>query len=74
MRVISLLIPTTVLLILLVLTALLGFNRGPGAVLYNTYGVPGQLRRAIAIIGIAIGLCALFGIIGAALGWFPSSG
>lgn len=74
MRVLGLLIPFLSTLTLLVLLGLPAFDRGPGAVLYRTYEIPAAVRRAIAIVGAVICLGALFGVLGAAAGWFPSTG
>jgi len=56
------------------LLLLLALNRGPGANLYNAFQIPVQLRGTIVIVGCICGLAALFGMLGAAAGWFPSTG
>ena len=61
-------------LALLLVVVLLAVDRGPAARLYRRFEVPSGQRRAIAIVGMVICVGALFGVIGAALGWFSSTG
>lgn len=74
MRLLGLLPPLLVCLALAVLLGLLAVDRGPGAALYRAYQIPPAVRRTVAIVGAVICLAALFGVIGAAVGWFSHTG
>jgi hypothetical protein len=57
-----------------VLLGLLAVDRGPGAAPYRAHRTPAPVRRTVAIVGAVICLACLFGVIGAAAGWFSSTG